>query len=139
MDFSGIGSPVMCKTEELFHFFRDLEKPRTVQFWERLVVDASRRLSQAHTYPPLTNNGPSRSFGACSDQLYGGLAPNARQNARWGQNLTKTVSSTHHCINSSASQDFEHAAIEPQSPAAPGKVPGVVVGAVVGMPARNYS
>ena len=71
-------------------------------------------------------------------QLYGGLAPNARQNARWGQNLTKTVSEIYNGIANSASQDFEHAAIEPQSPAAPGKVTGVVVGAVAEMPARNH-
>ena len=137
-DFSGIGWPVVRKTEELFHFFRDFEKPRTVQFWERLVVDASRCLSQAHIYPPLTNNGPSRAFGACLMQLYGGLAPNARQNARQGEIVAKTVSSTHNRMSNSASQDFEHAAIEPQSPAAPGKVTGVVVRAVVATSARNH-
>ena len=41
-------------------------------------------------------------------------------------------------MSSSASQDFNHVPIEPQSPAAPGKVTGVVVRAVVEMPARNY-
>ena len=81
-DFSGIGWPVVRKTEELFHFFRDFEKRRTVQFWERLVRDVFRSHPQPHSNPPSTNNGPSRSFGTCLMQLYGGLAPNARQNAR---------------------------------------------------------
>ena len=138
MDFSGIGSPVMCKTEELNPFWGDLRKRGTGRFGMTLVRGIFRSLPQAHTHPPTTNNGPSRSFGACLDQLYGGLAPNARQNARQGGIITKTVSSTHHCINSSASQDFKHAAIEPQSPAAPGKVTGVVVRAVVATSARNY-
>ena len=71
-------------------------------------------------------------------QLYGGLAPNARQNARWGQNLTKAVSEIYNGIANSASQDFGHAAIEPQSPAAPGKVAGVGVRAMVATSARNY-
>ena len=91
-DFSGIGWPVVRKTEELFHFFRDFEKPRTVQFWERLVVDAFRSLLQAHTHPPSKNYGPSRAFGRGSMQLYGGLAPHARQNAGWGKIVALTVS-----------------------------------------------
>ena len=51
-DFSGIGWPVVRKTEELFHFFRDFEKTRTVQFWERLVLDVSRGYNRAPSPPP---------------------------------------------------------------------------------------
>ena len=91
-DFSGIGWPVVRKTEELFHFFRDFEKRRTVQFWERLVRGIFRGHPQAHSNPPSTNNGPSRAFGRGLMQLYGGLAPGARQNAHWSQNARKTVS-----------------------------------------------
>ncbi len=51
--------------------------------------------------------------------------------------MALTVSPTHNGIANLAIQDFNLVAIEPQSPAAPGKVTGVVVRAVVEMPARN--
>ena len=82
----------MCKTEDLDPFWEDLRKRGTGRFGTTLVRGIFRSLSQAHTYPPLTNNGPSRAFGRGSMQLYGGLAPHARQNAGWRKVVALTVS-----------------------------------------------